>query len=288
MVLENAVTGTEEEDEEFVDELKSGTKLLHKQYVIEDFLNSGGFGITYLARDSLNRQVVIKECFPSSFCHRKNMSIQPRSRAHQAQLRGIVRLFAREAISLAKVEHPNIVGVHNVFEDNNTAYMAMDYIKGRDLLEIIDDKDTELAPNQIVEYLEKLLSAIGYVHDSGLLHRDISPDNILINEDGEPILIDFGAARDQAGEVTKRCRRCGLSKTDTRRRNSILPEANRDRLAIYILWQQVSITSLQVNCPQIAKRVLLQSQQTKLIPMCHLGSVRKNSHPLLPLHWIRP
>ena len=138
MVLKNAVTGTEE-DEEFIDELKPGTKLLHKQYVIEDFLNSGGFGITYLARDSLNRQVVIKECFPSSFCHRKNMSIQPRSRAHQAQLRGIVRLFAREAMSLAKVEHPNIVGVHNVFEDNNTAYMAMDYIKGRDLLEIIEE-----------------------------------------------------------------------------------------------------------------------------------------------------
>ena len=202
MVTERAVAEAQEaEEEDFVDELKPGTRLLHKQYVIESYLNSGGFGVTYLARDSLNRQVVIKECFPSSFCYRRDMSVQPRSRAHQAQLRGIVRLFAREAVSLAKVEHPNIVRVHNVFEDNNTAYMAMDYVKGLDLLEVIGDESIKLTSQQIEDYLTKLLSAIGHVHKNGLLHRDISPDNILINDKGEPILIDFGAAREQAGEV---------------------------------------------------------------------------------------
>ncbi len=202
MSLEN--TAESLEDEEFVDELKPDTKLMHGQYTIEGFLAAGGFGITYLAKDSLNRRVVIKECFPGSLCRRQNHSVMPRSRAHQAEVKSIVRLFSQEAMSLAKANHPNIVGVHQVFEENNTAYMAIDFVDGRDLLEILEDDPESLKPELVEGYLLKILDAIGHVHEMGMLHRDISPDNIIISESGEPILIDFGAARESSNEKVTR------------------------------------------------------------------------------------
>lgn len=193
----------EEEDDEFVDELKPGTKLFHGQFKIERFINSGGFGITYLARDSLDRPVVIKECFPGSFCRRSASIVRARSRAHQNEYKSIVRLFVQEAKSLSKLIHPNIVGVHQVFEDNDTAYMAIDFVDGRDLLAMIEDDKVNLTPDQITLYLNKLLGAVDFIHRSGVLHRDISPDNILINENDEPILIDFGAAREEASKASR-------------------------------------------------------------------------------------
>lgn len=191
------------EDQQLLDELQPGTTLMHGQYTITKFLNNGGFGITYLAKDSLDRNVVIKECFPSAFCRRTNSIVRARSRAHQGELQSIVRLFVQEARSLSNVVHPNIVGVHQIFEDNDTAYMAIDYVDGKDLLDIIEEDENALKPAQIVEITRKLLEAIGFVHSHDMLHRDISPDNILINSEGEPILIDFGAAREHASN-TKR------------------------------------------------------------------------------------
>ncbi len=187
----------------FVDELKPGTKLMHGQYTIESFLNAGGFGITYLARDSLDRKVVIKECFPGAFCRRSRYVVQARSRAHQNELQSIVRLFVQEARSLAKLDHPNIVGVHHVFEDNDTAYMALDYVEGRDLLDTIEDPNSTLSPAQTKTILKEVLGAVGFIHDQGILHRDISPDNILINQDFHPVLIDFGAAREEATKQSR-------------------------------------------------------------------------------------
>lgn len=189
--------------ENFVDELKPGTKLMHGQYTIESFLNAGGFGITYLARDSLDRKIVIKECFPGAFCRRSRYVVQARSRAHQNELKSIVRLFVQEARSLAKLDHPNIVGVHQVFEDNETAYMALDFVEGRDLLDTIEDPNHGLTPTQIKVILKEVLGAVGFIHDQGILHRDISPDNILINPQFHPVLIDFGAAREQATKQSR-------------------------------------------------------------------------------------
>ena len=194
---------TQTPDEVFVDDLKPGTTLLHGQYTIRRYLNAGGFGITYLAADSLDRTVVIKECFPSAFCRRSNLVVQARSRAFQNELGTIVQLFLKEARSLSKLSHPNIVGVHQVFEGNNTAYMALDFIKGEDLFNLIERRDPRLTPATIRTMLEKLLDAIGAVHGAGLLHRDISPDNILVTEEMEPTLIDFGAAREQATRKTR-------------------------------------------------------------------------------------
>ena len=180
---------------DFGDELLPGTTLFHGTYKITRFINSGGFGITYLAQDSLGRDVVIKECFSSTFCRRAHTRVRARSQGTREHMSRIVKSFLNEAQSLARLKHPNIVGVHQVFEDNDTAYMALDYIKGHDLLEIIDEKRATLSPDQIVRMTAKLIAAVGYIHDNQLLHCDISPDNIFLTQEGEPILIDFGAAR---------------------------------------------------------------------------------------------
>lgn len=179
------------------DELKPGTQLLHGQYTIERYLSAGGFGITYLARDSLDRRVVIKECFLSSVCRRSHLVVHARSRAHTDEMASVVNLFLREARSLAKLAHPNIVGVHQVFEDNGTAYIALDFISGTDLLGALANPAVDMSPDMIRYILIKLLDAVAFIHKNGMLHRDISPDNVLLDDTGNPILIDFGAARDQ-------------------------------------------------------------------------------------------
>lgn len=203
MAQQKAVEASANEADDLVDELQPGTKLLKGQYTITRYLNSGGFGITYLAKDSLDRNVVIKECFPSSFCRRSRALVTARSRAHTAELRSVVQLFVKEARNLAKIVHPNIVAVHQVFEDNGTAYMAIDYIDGLDLQQIIDGSGKQPSPAEIVSMTEKLLQAVGFIHSNDMLHRDISPDNVLVDRNGEPVLIDFGAAREQASQKSR-------------------------------------------------------------------------------------
>ncbi|TMV05586.1 serine/threonine protein kinase [Ruegeria sediminis] len=181
-----------------IEGLRPGAKLLRGQYEILRYLSNGGFGITYLARDSLDRDVVIKECYPGALCCRDGDTVQAIDPAHQDDLRAIIDLFIQEARNHARLVHPNIVDVHQVFEDNQTAYIAMDLIRGCDLLDYVQDPMKKTSPDFIVQVTEKMLSAVSFIHESGMLHRDISPDNILIDENGEPILIDFGAAREQA------------------------------------------------------------------------------------------
>ncbi|MFZ1513130.1 MAG: serine/threonine-protein kinase, partial [Tabrizicola sp.] len=186
------------------DELPPGSRLLFGQFTIESFLNSGGFGIVYLARDSLDRRIVIKECFPSTFCRRVGTTVGARSRQQQDGFQSAVRSFMQEAVTLSKLDHPNIVKVHHVFEDNETAYMAMDCIDGPDLLQTVEGSARPLTPKEIVAHLTTMLDALNHVHEQGLLHRDISPDNILLDKaTGQPILIDFGASRK---EVTRKSR----------------------------------------------------------------------------------
>ncbi|SHG67557.1 serine/threonine-protein kinase [Marivita hallyeonensis] len=199
----NAKQKEYEGHESYLDELAPGTELLQGQYRIVKFLNSGGFGITYLASDSLDRKVVIKECFPSSFCNRSRTIVKARSRAHSQELRSVVQLFVQEARSLAKLNHPNIVGVHQVFEDNETAYMVLDFVEGRDLLDTLEDPNHGLNAAQIKGILKDVLGAVQFIHDQDILHRDISPDNILLDADLRPVLIDFGAAREEATKKSR-------------------------------------------------------------------------------------
>lgn len=187
-----------------VDELAPGTRLLFGQFTIQSFVNSGGFGIVYLAKDSLDRLVVIKECFPTAYCRRIGLTVGARSRAQVDDYRAAVRHFVQEAMTLSELDHPNIVRVHQVFEENDTAYIAMDYVEGYDLLQTVEGSAPPLRPKEVISHLLTMLDAVGHVHEKGLLHRDISPDNMIVDRaKGQPVLIDFGASRK---EVTRKSR----------------------------------------------------------------------------------
>ena len=178
------------------DELPPGTKLSNGTYTIVEHLKTGGFGITYLATDTLGRRVVIKECFPSGICTRSSRAVRARVRTYAPGVSSLVERFVDEAHSLAKLNHPNVVKVHQVFKENDTAYMALDYVEGHDLLDVMEHSSLALTPAGVRTTLLKLLDAVSVMHEKGLLHRDISPDNILIDAKRNPILIDFGASRE--------------------------------------------------------------------------------------------
>ncbi|MEM1236220.1 MAG: protein kinase [Pseudomonadota bacterium] len=177
------------------DELPMGTELCFGQYRIERFLNSGGFGITYLARDSLDRRVVIKECYPGVLCHRQGLDVRLRASTYAQDFDYLMDLFKREAHALARLKHPGVVNVHQIFEANNTAYMALDFVAGLDLFEVMENYPDFLTPSVIQSLARQVLAALDYVHENGILHRDISPDNILLDNSHAPVLIDFGASR---------------------------------------------------------------------------------------------
>ncbi|WP_308916520.1 protein kinase domain-containing protein [Jannaschia sp. LMIT008] len=174
--------------------LPAGTVLAGGSFAVEGFLAAGGFGITYAARDGLDRRVVVKECFPAALCRRANGRVVPRDDRHAATLERIASLFLAEARHLARLRHPGIVGVHQAFEGNGTAYMAMDHVGGTDLQDLID-AGAPVDPDWTLRVVRGLLDALSHVHAHGMLHRDVAPDNVLVDGDGRPVLIDFGAAR---------------------------------------------------------------------------------------------
>lgn len=176
-------------------ELRPGTALLSGDYRVIGTLSSGGFGIIYLAKDALDRVVVLKECFPSSLCHRDGAMVRPLSPETSTRFDVVLNCFRNEAQVLAMLSHPNIVRVHHVFEDNGTAYMAMDRLHGTDLLDVIEHKTRSFTPAEVVDIARKLIGTVGHLHRNGLVHADLSPDNIVLTPAGEPVLIDFGASR---------------------------------------------------------------------------------------------
>ena len=191
------------EDEELGEELPNGTTLGNGQYTIKRYIAAGGFGITYFAEDNLGRSVVIKECFPASISRRRDTRVSAATRDQQPTLRKCIRLFVKEARVLAQLHHPNIVGVKGCFEENGTAYMVLERVHGRDIDWNLEHNREALTP-EFVEFLARtMLDTLRAVHDAGMLHRDVSPGNIMIDENSQPMLIDFGAAR---AEVTKASR----------------------------------------------------------------------------------
>jgi len=187
-------------------ELPAGTRL--EEFVIERVLGSGGFGITYLAIDSrLGRKVVIKENLPSQFAFRDLSSLAIRSRSSQGEdadcFAWSLENFEKEAAMLASLDHPGIVRVHRSFEAFGTAYFVMPFVEGVALDELIQsrlDGGRWFTEEELRRILEKVLNALDYLHDRGIYHRDIKPGNILITDGGDPVLIDFGAARQRLSE----------------------------------------------------------------------------------------
>ena len=173
-------------------------------YRIERILGQGGFGITYLAYDTnLDQHVAIKEYLPIELAVREgDDSVHPVSENHDDNYRWGLERFISEARTLAKFNHPNIVRVLSVFEQNNTAYMPMRYEEGKSLQERLPRRGT-LEEDQLMKILLPVLGGLRLVHGAGFIHRDIKPANIFIRDDGSPVLLDFGSARQALGHETK-------------------------------------------------------------------------------------
>lgn len=174
--------------------LRPGTRLLNGQYQILEPLQKGGFAMTYMARDSLDRDVVIKECFPAGLCSRHDGQVRAVSAGLEAQFAALKQQFICEARGMARLKHPYVVAVHQVFEENNTAYMALDYVDGIDLISVKEDDPLRLTPGFLDSTLREALMAVRHIHSKGVLHRDIAPDNLRVDQADRITLIDFGAA----------------------------------------------------------------------------------------------
>ena len=172
-------------------------------YTVKGILGQGGFGITYLAYDNnLDRDVAIKEYMPREIASRQtDMTIRPVDAETTESLKTGLGRFIKEARTLSKFDHPNIVRVHTVFEHNNTAYMVMSYEQGRSFVEIL--KQGQPSEEELMDIIMPLLDGLEVMHSRGFIHRDIKPANIFIRQDGTPVLLDFGSARQAMGEETK-------------------------------------------------------------------------------------
>ncbi len=186
--------------------LPPGT-VLQDKYLLGRVLGQGGFGITYLAWDmTLDLKLAIKEYFPLGIASRS--SGQPSMEMPTGELKehysfGLER-YLKEAKTLARFsEHPNIVTVRDFFEANNTAYIVMNYIDGRTMEEYLKSAGGKITYSHALKVMMPVLDALKEMHREGILHRDISPDNIFIGNDGRVILIDFGAARQEMREKSK-------------------------------------------------------------------------------------
>lgn len=185
-------------------ELQPGTNLCDGKYTIEAKIGKGGFGITYKAiQNGLNRVVCIKEYFPAGKCTRatKKNTVFVQGTSEQV-FEKYRQAFVREAKMLATLHHPNIVEVLDVFDENNTSYMVMTFVKGKSLQQIVAVRG-KLPYPETVNYIAQITNAVGYIHDHHILHRDIKPDNIMITADFKAILIDFGSAREFEQDKTQ-------------------------------------------------------------------------------------
>ena len=170
-------------------------------YVLERVLGQGGFGITYLARDTnLDQPVAIKEYLPIDVATRKpDSTVRPRADDQSDRYRWGLDRFIREARTLARFDHPNIVRVHSVFEFNNTAYMVMRFEEGENFAALLERRRTLPEP-ELMRVLLPVLDGLELIHNAGFIHRDIKPDNLHIRADGSPVLLDFGSARASLGQ----------------------------------------------------------------------------------------
>ena len=176
-------------------------------YRIDGVLGQGGFGITYLATDmSLEKRVAIKEFFPRDYCDRDSSTshVTLGTRSSSEFVGRLKSKFLKEAKNIAKFDHPNIIRIHAAFEENNTAYYVMDYIKG-DTLSSLVRREGALPVDVALGYVSQVGQALDYVHSFQMNHLDVKPANIMLRSgDNIPILIDFGLSKqyDSKGHQT--------------------------------------------------------------------------------------
>ncbi len=185
-----------------VHQLKAGT-LLKNRYLIGKSLGQGGFGITYIGVDTtLDLRVAIKEYYPNGISNRNHeVTDDVTLTASSADLfqKGKLR-FLQEAKTLARFyTEPGIVSVHDFFEANNTAYIVMEYLDGITLKRFVETRG-KIPADSLIRAMRPIMQSLGRVHAQKVIHRDISPDNIMVLRNGTLKLLDFGAAREVGGD----------------------------------------------------------------------------------------
>lgn len=183
--------------------------MLAERYMLGKVLGEGSFGITYIGWDCLlELPVAIKEYYPSDLVSRdvirgtdKNVYVYEKLGNEEYQEN--LKKFLNEAKCLTRFNQKGgIVSVRDFFYENNTAYIVMEYVDGGNVKDYIK-KHGKMSAKQVLKIMHPVLKAIASVHNTGMVHRDISPDNLLFNKEGQLVLIDFGSARVRNVEVTR-------------------------------------------------------------------------------------
>lgn len=197
-------------------QLKTNATLCNGKYKIENVLGQGGFGITYLAKQKVSVEgalgtieaeieVTIKEFFMKEFCNRDETTsmVTVPSIGSADLVEKFRQKFIKEAKNISKLNHPHIIKVLDVFEENGTAYYVMEYIDGGSLSDLIEVKGT-LSEEETIKYTRQIADALQYIHAHNMNHLDVKPGNILLRKNGDAVLIDFGMSKnyDMAGEQT--------------------------------------------------------------------------------------
>ena len=188
-----------------INALRKGV-LLNGRYIVEEVLGMGGFGITYKGFDQiLQIPIAIKEYFPREFVSRSQTARGDSYNSRislisdQEQFTEGLERFVSEARTLAHFNSRNngsIVSVTDFFYENGTGYMIMEYLPGKSLKQMVMEMDQPMPEEEIIKLMLPVLEALELIHREKVIHRDISPDNILVNSKGKLTLIDFGSARD--------------------------------------------------------------------------------------------
>lgn len=189
-----------------MDALRADFTLQGGKYRIIKKLGQGGFGITYLAENTmLEGKVAIKEFFFKEYCERDDSTSYvtvPTSSNRETVLR-FKQKFIKEARTIFKLNHPNIVRIHDVFEENGTAYYVMDYIEGESLGDMVKRRGA-IPEAEALGYVKDAASALEYIHSKNINHLDIKPGNLMKRkEDGRIIVIDFGVAKQYATVISE-------------------------------------------------------------------------------------
>ncbi|MCU1355578.1 MAG: serine/threonine protein kinase [Acidimicrobiales bacterium] len=176
-------------------ELPAGSKLADGRYQVLAVIGRGGFGITYEMGDRrLQRRVAVKELFPESAVRHGSMVLTPPQA--RAGFREARERFLREARVLARFTQPGIVRVYEVFEEHGTAYLVMELLDGRTLVDILRARNEPFSEAEVLDVAGRVAAALRPVHAAGVLHRDINPSNVMLTRNGRIVVIDFGLARD--------------------------------------------------------------------------------------------
>lgn len=186
-------------------ELLPGTTLCGGKYIIEKKIGAGGFGITYIAKHAtLGKKYAIKEFFLSGYNVRNNktnhISLQG---IEEKDFTKIKQRFIEEARTLASLNNDAVVKVIDIFDENGTSYMVMPFVEGVTLQSMVE-KDGPMDYDIAVNYIVRICDALSYIHSKDILHRDVTPDNIIVTPDQKTVLIDFGSARKFVNDKTQR------------------------------------------------------------------------------------